>query len=130
MAIAPGLWSYSPISFGKPAFGNALIKKGALSDNSFTYWLIDIAPKAQLKPILNKGIWEIEFKKASVVCPERVLPLSSVIVPDTIIGNLFPIFSKTSSIPNNAALQFRVSKTVSTKSKSTPPSINPKACSL
>ena len=40
------------------------------------------------------------------------------------------LFSKTSIIAKIAALQFKVSKTVSTNSKSTPPSINAPTCSV
>ena len=72
----------------------------------------------------------MEFKNASAVCPDKVLPLSSVIVPETIIGSLIFKSSKTSSTANKAALQFRVSKTVSIKIKSEPPSIKPLACSV
>ena len=87
-------------------------------------------PKAQLNPTLNSGIWDIEFKNASAVCPESVLPLSSVIVPETIIGTRKPFASNTSSIANKAALQFRVSNTVSTNNKSAPPSNKPFTCSI
>ena len=91
---------------------------------------MELAPRAQLNPILSKGIWEIEVKKASAVWPESVRPLSSVIVPETIIGSSIFFSSKTSSIANNAALQFKVSKTVSTNNISTPPSTKPITCSL
>ena len=33
-----------------------------------------------------------EFKNASVVCPDKVLPLASVIVPETMIGIFLPVF--------------------------------------
>ena len=89
-----------------------------------------LVPKAQLKPILNSGICEIEFKKASAVCPDNVLPLSSVIVPETIIGKRIFLFSKTTSMANSAALQLRVSNTVSTNNISTPPSSKPFTCSI
>ena len=94
------------------------------------YGRIAFVPKAQLKPILSNGICEIEFKNASAVCPDKVLPLSSVIVPETIIGSLTFKSSKTSSTANKAALQLRVSKTVSIKIKSEPPSIRPLTCSV
>ena len=51
-------------------------------------------------------------------------------VPDTIIGNSMFLVSNTSIIAKRAALQFKVSNTVSTKSKSTPPSINAVTCSV
>jgi hypothetical protein len=85
------------------------------------------APKAQLKPTLNKGICEIEIRKASTVWPESVLPDASVIVPDTMIeyqycARLYFFYSK------SAALAFNVSKMVSTNNKSLPPSILLAAC--
>ena len=70
-----------------------------------------------------------EIQKASGVWPESVLPLASVMVPLTITGKRCPRLSSSSSIPNSAALALRVSKTVSTKSKSTPPSKRPRVCS-
>ena len=66
---------------------------------------------------------------ASSVCPVKVLPLASVIVPDAITGSLIPFSSNTESIANNAALQFRTSNIVSTRRICTPPSISPLACS-
>ena len=47
------------------------------------------------------------------------------IVTETIIGTDFPLFSNVSCIAYKAALQLRVSKTVSTIMISTPPSNNP-----
>ena len=83
-----------------------------------------------MKPMLNNGICEMEIKKASTVCPDNVLPDASVIVPETMIG--ISIFRSilTSSIANKAAFAFNVSKIVSTKSKSQPPSINASTCCL
>ena len=38
--------------------------------------LISLGPSAQLIPTLRSGTWEIEFQKASTVCPvtPRLLP--------------------------------------------------------
>ena len=68
---------------------------------------------------------ESEFKKASTVWPESVRPLASVIVPEIITGISIQRNSQTSSIAIRAAFALRVSKMVSTISRSTPPSINP-----
>ena len=87
------------------------------------------APSAQLNPILKRGIWDNEATKASTVWPERVLPLASVIVPLTIIGISNFLFSRIVSIAKSAALAFKVSKIVSTKRISTPPSIKAFTCS-
>ena len=46
------------------------------------------APKAQLKPIESGFACETEVQKASTVCPDKVLPEASVIVPDIINGIL------------------------------------------
>ena len=65
-----------------------------------------------------------EFQNASVVCPDRVRPALSVMVPEIITGKRMPLSSKYCWIANKAALAFRVSKMVSTSRISTPPSIS------
>ena len=84
-----------------------------------------LAPKAQLKPMLNRSTCETELRNASTVWPESVLPLRSVIVPETMTGTFTPRFSRRSWMANRAALAFSVSKMVSTSSVSTPPSSKP-----
>ena len=74
-----------------------------------------MGPKAQLSPIERGFACLTEFQKASVVCPVSVRPEASVIVPEIITGRLMLFFSKYSSIANNAAFAFSVSKIVSTK---------------
>ena len=71
----------------------------------------------------------MELRKASVVCPVSVRPLKSVIVPDTMTGRRIFFSAKYSAMAKSAALQLSVSKTVSTKRRSTPPSINLSICS-
>ena len=115
---------------GKPAFGCALIENEDFLDISSIYGRKSLAPKAQFKPMLNNLICETEFRNAPKVCPERVRPLLSVIVPEIITGN--PSILRSSSmlsIANNAALAFRVSKMVSTIRISAPPSSKPFTCS-
>ena len=128
--ISLGVSSYCPKAFGNPALGCAEILKDVLCANCFKYGFSWCAPKAQLKPTLNNGICEIEIKKASTVCPESVLPEASVMVPETIIGMSILRSSLTSSMAKSAAFAFSVSKMVSTKSKSTPPSIRASTCCL
>ena len=70
----------------------------------------------------------MEFQNASGVCPESVLPLASVMVPETITGRRWPL-SNNSSSANSAALAFSVSNTVSIMMKSAPPSISALAAS-
>ena len=67
---------------------------GAICDSSSMYGRICFAPRAQLIPTLNRGRCEMEFQKASTVCPESVRPLRSVIVTETITGTRRPCFSK------------------------------------
>ena len=74
--------------------------------------------------------WRMEYQKASAVCPDSVRPERSVIVPETITGSRKPSSSNSWSMANSAALAFRVSKTVSTRRISTPPSISASACSV
>ena len=52
-AIAAGLSSYSPNSFGKPAFGCADTRVPATCTNSAIQGLRSSAPNAQLSPIMN-----------------------------------------------------------------------------
>ena len=127
--ISCGVSSYSPNSFGNPALGYTKTNVSAIFDKSFNHGLISLAPRAQLSPTAVISACLIEFQNASTVCPERVLPLASVIVPDTNKGKSLFFSSNNSLTANIAALQLRVSKTVSIKKRSTPPSNNPFACS-
>ena len=72
----------------------------------------------------------MEFQNALTVCPDKILPDASVTVPEIMRGSLCDISSKACSTANKAALQFKVSNTVSTKMISTPPSIRDFVCSL
>jgi hypothetical protein len=80
-------------------------------------------------PTANGLACAIEVWKASMVWPESVRPLRSVIVTEIITGSRTPRSSNTSSIATSAALALRVSKMVSTSSRSTPPSMRPRTCS-
>ena len=73
---------------------------------------------------------DTEVIKASTVCPDKVLPEASVIVPETIMGMSIFCSSLTSSMANKAALALSVSKMVSTNKISTPPAIKASTCSL
>ena len=56
---------------------------------------IYVAPSAQFNPIQNGLACIIEMKKASVFCPDKVLPAASIIVPEMNKGNFFsPLYSK------------------------------------
>ena len=72
----------------------------------------------------------MDVQNASVVCPESVRPLASVIVPEIMTGTRVPTVSKNASIANSAALAFSVSKIVSTSRMSAPPSSNPRIDSV
>ena len=62
--ISSGDWSYCPKALGKPALGCAEIFNEVLFPNRFKYGFNWSVPKAQLNPTLNKGICEIDIKKA------------------------------------------------------------------
>ncbi len=83
-----------------------------------------------MSPTDNRGACDTEIKNASRVCPDRVRPLASVMVPETISGSCVPVSPKTDSAANSAALQLSVSNTVSIRIRSAPPSISPRTCSL
>ena len=86
------------------------------------YGRISAAPSAQFNPTASGRAWRTEFQKASVVWPDSVRPDASVIVPEMISGSRRPARSDHASIAYSAALAFSVSNTVSTSSRSTPPS--------
>ncbi|MNP69308.1 hypothetical protein D3C76_1653870 [compost metagenome] len=69
--------------------------------------------------------WATEFQNASVVWPDRVRPEASVMVPEIMIGNSMPNSSNTPCTAKIAALALRVSKMVSIRIRSAPPSIRP-----
>ena len=85
-AMKSGDWSYSPNSLGRPALGWTLIGISAIAAKSERKGRISTAPRAQLIPTLRSSIWRTEYQKASMVWPERVRPLASVMVTDTITG--------------------------------------------
>ena len=62
--------------------------------------------------------WRTEFQNASAVCPLRVRPEASVIVPERMIGRSMPSFSRRSISALIAALAFSVSNTVSIRNMS------------
>ena len=130
LAIVSGDSSYSPNSLGSPALGYTNVYMSPTEDSSSSHGRICTAPRAQLRPTAVKSAWRMEYQNASTVCPESVRPLASVIVPETKIGISTSRSSNNSRTAKSAALQFRVSNTVSIRYKSTPPSKRPLAWSL
>ncbi len=88
-----------------------------------------LAPSAQLSPIVNGLAWRTECQKAVGVWPDSVRPDRSVIVPEIITGRRTPFSTKISLQAKIAALAFSVSKIVSIRMMSAPPSISPRSCS-
>src|ERR687898_268181 len=101
-----------------------------MRESSSMYCRSSLEPRAQFKPTLMGSAWRIEFQNASVTWPESVRPLASVMVPEIMIGTSRFSSSRYSLIAKIAAFAFRVSKIVSTSSRSTPPSTSPRAASL
>jgi len=81
-------------------------------------------------PTLRSSKCETECQNASIVWPESVRPLASVMVADTMTGRRTPCLTKYWSIANRHAFMLRVSKLVSGNSRSTPPATSPSICSL
>ena len=102
---------------------------GAILESSSMCARICFAPSAQLIPTLSSGACETEIQKASTVWPDSVRPLRSTMVTEAISGRRLPVFSKYCWAAKSAALPLSVSKMVSTRSKSTPPSTRPRICS-
>jgi hypothetical protein len=97
---------------------------------SSMYGRMSLAPSAQLRPMVSGLACRTEFQNASGVWPESVRPEASVIVPEIITGISRPSFSQSWSIANSAAFAFSVSKIVSTRKRSTPPSASADAASV
>ena len=70
-----------------------------------------------------------DVQNASTVWPLSVRPDASTIVPETISGRRMPAASCAASTPKIAALPLSVSKIVSMRRMSAPPSIRPSAAS-
>ena len=90
---------------------------------------ISLAPSAQFNPIENGAAWRTEFQNAAGVWPDSSRPERSVMVPEIITGTRWPRAWVTSAIAAIAALALSVSKIVSIRSRSAPPSISPSTCS-
>ena len=117
-----GVSTYWPNSFGRPALGWVLTRTGATRESSWTYGRSADGPSAQLSPMLRGRAWATEVQNASVVCPERVRPDASVMVPEIMTGTRLPSDSNTVSTAKIAALALSVSKMVSIRMMSAPPS--------
>ncbi len=87
------------------------------------------APSAQFSPTVNGLAWRIECQKAVGVWPDSVRPDRSVMVPEIMTGSQIPFSANISSQAKIAALAFSVSKIVSIRMMSAPPSISPRSCS-
>jgi hypothetical protein len=109
--------------------GWALRYTGATRERSETYCRSWRAPRAQLRPTERGRACATECQNASTVCPERVRPLASVIVPEIITGTRAPRFSNSRSSAKIAPLALSVSKIVSIMITSAPPSRRPRAAS-
>ena len=94
------------------------------------YGRISFAPSAQFSPMVSGRTCRTEFQNASGVCPVSVRPDWSVIVPEIITGSRCPAASNTFSIAKIAALPFSVSKIVSQRMRSAPPSTSPRRASV
>src|SRR5215813_10160971 len=102
----------------------------ASRDNSAIWARSSRAPNAQLRPMVRGFACCTEFQKAPGVWPDSSRPERSVIVPEIITGISRPRSSQISEMAKIAALALSVSKIVSIKSRSAPPSIKPRACSI
>ena len=129
-AICAALWVYSPNASGNPAFGCALTPLLLNRASSATCGLSCSAPNAQFRPTAIGFACSTEYKNASQVWPDRVRPLASVIVPETMIGKGSSQAELTRCTAAIAAFAFNVSNTVSIKKISMPPAMSPSAASV
>ena len=101
----------------------------AIRASSATCGRMSAAPSAQLTLTASSFAWLIELKNASTVWPDSVRPERSGMVTLAITGTRLTPLANTSSNANSAALQFSVSRWVSVRIRSTPPSIRARVCS-
>src|SRR5918994_957973 len=92
---------------------------------SSTNGRISVAPSEQFTPTISGFACSTEYQKASTVCPDRLRPLRSIAVNEIQRGTS----GATSSAAAIAALALSVSKIVSIRRRSTPPSTRPRICS-
>ena len=91
---------------------------------------MSVAPSEQFTPTASGFACATDHQKASMVWPESVRPDLSTIVTEITSGTRArPASENTSSIATSAAFAFKVSKMVSRRSRSTPPSSRPSTCS-
>ena len=89
---------------------------------------MSFAPSAQFSPTARGRACATLFQKASLVCPLRVRPDMSTIVPLRKTGMRTPVSSNRRSAAWMAALAFRVSNIVSMSSRCTPASTRAAIC--
>ena len=90
---------------------------------------MSVAPSAQLMPTVRGRACDTERQKASSVWPLSVRPLLSTMVAEIMIGKRTFFSANTPAMALSAALALSVSKMVSTRSTSLPPSMSPRTCS-
>ena len=90
----------------------------AIAARSSTNGRISVAPSEQFTPTTSGSACSTESQKASTVWPERLRPLLSTAVKESQSGKS----GATSCAATIAAFALSVSKTVSIRSRSTPPS--------
>jgi hypothetical protein len=89
-------------------------------ESSSTNGRISLAPSEQLTPTTSGLACSIDVQNASTVWPERLRPLLSTAVNESQSGSS----GATSRAAAIAAFAFSVSKIVSIRSRSTPPSFS------
>ena len=86
---------------------------------------ISVAPSEQLTPTMSGSACSTDVQKASLVCPERLRPLLSTAVNESQSGTS----GAASRAATIAAFALSVSKIVSIRKRSTPPSASDRICS-
>jgi hypothetical protein len=85
-AMCAGSSSYSPNSFGRPAFGCRLKRRVRDPRRALDVGPQILGAQRAVQPMNSGCAWRTEFQKASVVWPVSVRPLRSVIVHEIITG--------------------------------------------
>jgi hypothetical protein len=85
-AMCSGVSSYSPKAFGRPGVGvhaDEGVRHPAELHHVGTQLL---GAERAVQPTTSGSAWRSEYQNASQVCPDRVRPLASVMVPEIISG--------------------------------------------
>ena len=115
---------------GSPAFGMQWTGTDECSPRNRMASRMSSGPVEQLSPITWTSSADSVVRTAAMSVPSSILPPCGSRETEVWIGSVLPAALNASRAPNTAALTSRMSCAVSMISRSAPPSISPRACSV